>query len=299
MTHNLNGTKEYTPGQNLYNELNTTNNRNAKASTTLGIPTYKIPQAIEIISEVLSGNELTLVLQTFGLGTERRKQNVVATDLGIDPNTASKLLHQAMDKLRKPRVKAKLNALSCTVEQLFEENEKLHEALARKEARQASQYELQHRLDAALARAKTAEQKVRQLEAEKATLQRDNSRIEGMLTEARRANATLRNELARCLDQIQQTNSVVEQYNDVFAQTIDVAKRHFEASLSKIKPKTSTLALLDLTTETTKALHNRGIHTLSRLCEQDKHSLSRLRMSQKMIQEIIDKLAERGLNLRA
>ena len=299
---NIFGLKENTAGQNIHHAV-------IGGDSAIGIPPYNYGALLDIFKRALRPDEVDLLCRGFGLFQARQSQKEIATELGISRPEVSRKAHAYVEKLKKSPYKMEIKRLSRTPEDLFSEidslknqNAQLRADMARHDATDKSASKLQkateHRLNAALTRASKAEAENLQLKSKLAATEHDLASSRKESDALRSINGRLNLEFAKLLDQSCEvdTENILGQLLGEFAEKL---KKEFSARVKAAKPKSNVFCIFDFSSETEKALRAAGIHTTERLCRQRAQNLRAMKVPQKSVEEIISKLAERGLSLRA
>lgn len=289
---NIFGSKHLAPGKNIYDAV-------VEGDSAIGIPPYHYDAVLDIFKAALRPEELDLLCRGFGFFKRRQTEKEIAIDLGLTDNQVSAKARAYVNKLKRSPYKTALRNLTPTAEDLFNKIASLEAAIANQSVNQASVKALKYQLANTQAQLTASEKARLTLERENATLKRDKNCAEGMLSEAQRVNGVLQDELVETMEENFAIKSINEQYEAVFTRTLDSMQKIFHGTLAKVKPKASSIVAFGFSETATKELSRVNLTTISALRRQSKHSLSKLRVSQATIHEIVEKLAKRGLSLRA
>lgn len=299
---NIFGSVHNTAGQNIHHAV-------IGGDSSIGIPPYNYVPLLKIFKRALRPNEVDLLCRGFGLLKPRQAQKEIAIDLGISRAEVSRRAHIYVGKLEKSPFKMEIKALARTAEDLFNEIDSLKNQVSQLQAgmsqlsaasKTASKLQgaAEHRVNNALARANKAEAEKLQLEGKLAATERDLESSRKETAALRDLNGKLNLEHAKLLDRSYEvdTEDILGQLLGEFAKKL---KKEFSARVEAAKPKSNVFCIFDFSSETEKALRAAGIHTTERLCRQRAQNLRAMKVPQKSVEEIIEKLAERGLSLRA
>ena len=299
---NIFGSVHNTAGQNIHHAV-------IGGDSSIGIPPYNYGPLLDIFKRALRPDEVDLLCRGFGLLKPRQAQKEIAIDLGISRAEVSRRAHIYVGKLEKSPFKMEIKALARTAEDLFSEIDSLKNQISQLQAGMAQldaadkntsklQKAAEHRLNAALTRASKAEAENLQLKSKLAATEHDLASSRKESDALRSINGRLNLEYAKLLDQSQEvdTDEILGTLLDEFTQKF---KKEFSARVEAAKPKSNVFCIFDFSSETEKALRAAGIHTTERLCRQRAQNLRAMKVPQKSVEEIIEKLAERGLSLRA
>ena len=289
---NIFGSVYNTPGQNIHHAI-------IGGNSSIGIPPYNYAATLAIFRKALRPDEADLLCRGFGLARPRQSQKEIAADLNMTKTEVSRKAHIYIEKLQRSPYKSEIKDLSPTAEDLFNEIIGLRAALASKNSLEVSQDELKHRLANAQASLKQAEASRAQLMSENAKLTHDLKSANKMLRAADEINRQANNEIARLNDRLAKADVFREQAENVLDEVFSNAKADFHARISKIQSTITGIVSLNLSKDTVKTLKGIGIDSTLKLCQQSRETLSKFKVSQTAINEIIAKLKKKGLTLRA
>lgn len=294
---NIFGSVHNTAGQNIHHAV-------IGGDSSIGIPPYNYGPLLNIFKRALRPDEADLLCRGFGLLKPRQAQKEIAIDLGISRAEVSRRAHIYVGKLEKSPFKMEIKALARTAEDLFSEIDALKNQVSRLQAsisrsntasenagslRKAAE----HRANNAIARANKAEAKNLQLEGKLAATERDLESSRREVAALRDILAKLNLEHAKLLDQSYEVDT-----EDILGEFAEKLIKEFSARVKAARPKGNVFCIFNFSNKTEEALRAANIHTTERLCMQSKKNLHDMKVSQKCVEEIIAKLAERGLSLR-
>ncbi|MBR6505331.1 hypothetical protein IKT18_00590 [Candidatus Saccharibacteria bacterium] len=277
------GLKDRQPGENLWNSI--LQFANAPVSV-VGIPNHLIPDAIEIMKEALSPEEIALLKMGFGLGTERMSQKEIGEMLNMDKGEVSRRMAEAVQVLSKRTgIRRKLESLVPATTELYEafKNRQNNTAMAEraeKDARAIAGYK---------AGIKERDSKVAKLGEALEQKEQETAALRKRLENAESENQRLRAEILHLTAEKTQLSTSFDKIRSVFE---DVRAASVEISSSKLEK------LFGCNSDVVSALKRVGINDLDALCNNSKKNLIDLRVSQAFVSVIEQKLAERGLKLR-
>lgn len=299
---NIFGLKDNTAGQNIHHAV-------IGGDSSIGIPPYNYGPLLDIFKKALRPDEVDLLCRGFGLFKPRQTQIEIAVSIGISRAEISRRARFYVGKLKRSPYKMEIKALARTPKEFIDENMSLRSQNSQLQAGMAqlntanknassTQRAAEHRANNALARADKAEAEKLQLESKLAATQHDLESSRKEIAALRDINGKLNLEFAKLLDQSCEvdTENILGQLLGEFAEKL---KKEFSARVKAAKPKSNVFCIFDFSSETEKALRAAGIHTTERLCRQRAQNLRAMKVPQKSVEEIIEKLAERGLSLRA
>lgn len=299
---NIFGSKDNTAGQNIYHAV-------IGGNPAIIIPDYNYGPLLDIFTRALRPDEVDLLCRGFGLLKPRQTQKEIAISIGISRVEISRRAHVYVNKLKKSPYKMEIKALGRAPKDLNAEINSRDSQISQLQAGMAqlnaanknassSQRAAEHRVNNALARANKAEAEKLQLEGKLAAKERDLESSRKEAAALRDINGKLNLEYAKLLDQSSEvdTEDILGQLLGEFAEKL---KKEFSARVKAAKPKSNVFCIFNFSAETEKALRTAGIHTTERLCRQRAQNLRAMKVPQKSVEEIIAKLAERGLSLRA
>lgn len=299
---NIFGSVHNTVGQNVHHAV-------IGGDSSIGIPPYNYGPLLNIFKRALCPDEVDLLCRGFGLSMPRQSQKEIAANLGISGYEVSRKAHTCVEKLKRSPYKMEIKALARTAGDLFSEIDSLKNQISQLQAgmsrlsatsKTASslQKAAEHRVNNALARASKAEAEKLQLEGKLAATEHDLESSRKEIAALKALNGRLNLEHAKLLDQLYKvdTEDIFDQILGEFAEKL---KKEFSSRVKAAKPKRNVFSIFSFSAKTEKALRTAGIYTTERLCQQRAQNLRAMKVRQESVEEVIEKLAERGLSLRA
>lgn len=287
------GSVDLTPGQNLVNALDLFKIE----EHPYGILEHDYPTVIKIFEAALNDEEFDFLTRGFGFGREVQFQNKIAEELGVEAKYVSKVSHNAVNvKLQRAPYLQQLKALVPTVEEI---NTLVEKGLANDDAKkQLGEYRYRLKAakeatDRAISEKDKAEQETVRVERElrsaetelkKVTAERDAAQQRILVLEAEIAKMKSGNEVAR-----ERMRAVYERMESIIFQT-DSNEESANSSAG--------IDSLGLSPEAMQALRRVGINDLETLCNITKHSLNKLGVGQKNVEEIRLAMKRKSLSLK-
>ena len=289
MKENVCGITGREPGENLWNAICKTNNVSAEL---VGIPNYRIPEAIEVLKEFLSPDDVVIVRMGYGLGTTRLTQKEIAEELGLDRNEVSRRMTKAVEKLSRTSARSKLREMVPTTVELYDafmkrqDNTALIEQ-AKKDARAITGYQ---------AGIKERNSKILRLSEGWEASKRETAALRKRLEDAEAEIKRLKAENLRLKAEKQRFAAEKNWLSDAMPKIEEFARRYRVGFIDVAEKELA--RVLDGEDEIREALKRAGITDLDALCMCSEKNLIDLRVSQSFIAVIEQKLAEHGLKLR-
>ena len=271
-------------------DINFLNALNEKTTTVVGWPPYRYPLAIAIIKEGSTPEEFDYLTKGYGLGVERITQNEIAAMYGKDANYVSRTINRAVEKLRQPKYKKRLNALVPTMDELYE-------ALENKDNNQ----DLADRLVKAH----------RTINGQKAGIAERDARIaelEKCLKEEKQSSATLRKQLTSAeteLSQVKQHCNTLSNENAMLNLELSNVRENANVFMKNCGFMTEEGRRITAQKfeelfkgEILETLNRVQIFDFDMLCRNTPRTLINLRVSERLVKLIEKKLRSVGMHLR-
>lgn len=289
-----------TPGQNFINAISTEEDYSA------GIPPYRYTELFEILNSALSKEEIELLDRGFGFTCPRQQQNEIAKDLGVSDNQISNKARECIEKLKSRRVvKRQLQSLSASPDDLFAEITNLrleNDKLKNSKVSEKSQKELAHRLEDAKAELESIKTEVAELEKRNATLVYDLQSADKRYREKLLELGKAQDIIIRLNDDVLYEKARAEGVKKAFDAAIDAAQRAandvFVRCVRDVEINNA-LDALHFSEDTLADLKRAGITEIRTLLKMNEGNLHRLKVRSSAIKEIKEKLAAKGLSLKA
>ena len=288
MKKNFFGSVELTPGENLANAVR-------GKDATIGIPEWKILEAIEILRKALEDDEYTVAIKGFGLGCPRLLQKEIAEEIGVEPYRISSMAGKIVEKLRYAPYKSKLLALVPS-------NATIYEALHKKELNESETTRLRGANEALNRRVNGMDRQIDALKKANDALKVENDELKSRLSGQESAEQALTSTKKELADSQATVARLVEAISAIYTIAGNSLPDYIAKAESVVAPVSSRLfsKTLDqiLGSSMAKRLSAVRINTLAELVQMTKRSLIALKFRGEEVDEIQRRLKEINLSLR-
>lgn len=256
----------------------------------IGIPESKLPDVDVIFRKALNAQEYTICCRGFGLGHTRMTQAAIAEELHLDPNEVSKIARKAVDKLARAPYKGKILKLVPSLDDLMEAYDKYANLKAAADGLNNQNRGLRKQIDS--------------LKAERDTLAAEN--------------AILKDNQAAMAKRLEESEKRADRGSAINAELMDrmekastLAVSNFKTNFKKLVAEMEKLAVDEMEKSFKDAFHEvmgdelanyltgLGISSLGTLTRMSRRNLTGVKVPEKKINEIEERLAQVGLSLRA
>ena len=287
---NLFGVDSETWGQRLMNAID-------GHKHPVGILGYRINDVLEILRKKLSNEEFEITVRCFGInsGNQKETQKAVAASLGINKGFNAKC-HKIVEKIKR-HCKSELTALVPTLDEISNEIEALRKENENLRKGDKETAKLQHSLEKCQAEAKRLKQyasyqksKIDKVEAENRLLVKQRNAARDAAREASQ----------REVHAITRANAVKNAFDEALNAYTEAGTEAAKLALSNAMTNAE-LAFKDLrlSKEALDALSRAKISDVGTLLKMTPHTLRGLGVSIDIVNEIREKLKDKGLALRA
>ena len=280
--HNIFGSVTLSTGANIANAIR-------GKIEQIGIPESRLSDVDVFFKKALDTREYSICCRGFGLGRTRMTQAAIAEELHLDPNEVSKIARKAVDKHSRAPYKGKILRLVPTLDDLMGAYDKYANLKAAADGLNNQNRGLRKQIDSLKAERDT-------LVAERDTLKDERAALAKQLDDAQK--------------RADRGSAVNAELMDRMEKASTLAVSNFKTNFKKLVTEMEKLAVEEMEKSFKDAFHEvmgdelanyltgLGITSLGTLTRMSRRNLTGIKVPERRINEIEERLAQVGLSLR-